>query len=237
MPSAEAALTCERLSVSYAGRSVLHDVTLSVPYGSALALVGPNGAGKSTLIKSVLGLVETRGAIRVLDRDPARARPEVAYVPQADTLDPSFPITAGEVVLMGRYRSIGWFRRPREGDRRIAAAALDQVGLSARSGDRFGTLSMGQRQRVLLARAIAAAPRLLLLDESFNGVDAASQDAIVETLLGLRAAGTTMVIATHDLPLARRACDLACLINCTVRALGAIDEVLEPGRLYHAMAS
>jgi manganese/iron transport system ATP-binding protein len=234
---AEAAVACESLSVSYGQRIVLTDVTLAVPYGGALALIGPNGAGKSTLIKAVLGLVETGGLMRVLGRDPARARREVAYVPQAETLDASFPVTAGEVVLMGRYRSIGWLRRPRRHDREIAASALDRVGLAARSRDRFGTLSMGQRQRVLLARAIAAESRLLLLDESFNGVDSASQEAILETLADLRAISTTIVLATHDLALARRACDLVCLLNGTVRALGTPGQVLEPERFYRAMAS
>ncbi|MFG1706617.1 metal ABC transporter ATP-binding protein [Nonomuraea sp. M3C6] len=232
---AEAALTCEGLSASYGQRIVLTNVTLSVPYGSALALIGPNGAGKSTLIKAVLGLVETGGLMRVLGRDPARARPEVAYVPQADTLDAAFPATAGEVVLMGRYRSIGWLRRPRRHDREIAASALDRVGLATRAKDRFGTLSMGQRQRVLLARAIAAEPRLLLLDESFNGVDSASQETILETLAGLRAISTTIMLATHDLALARRACDLVCLLNGTVRALGTPDQVLQPEHFYQAM--
>jgi manganese/iron transport system ATP-binding protein len=232
---AEAAVTCERLSASYGRRIVLTDVTLAVPYGGALALVGPNGAGKSTLIKAVLGLVECGGQMRVLGRDPAQARPEVAYVPQADTLDASFPITAGEVVLMGRYRSIGWLRRPRRHDREIAASALDRVGLATRSRDRFGTLSMGQRQRVLLARAIAAEPRLLLLDESFNGVDSASQEAILETLADLRGISTTIMLATHDLALAKRACDMVCLLNGTVRALGTPDQVLGPEHFYQAM--
>ncbi|WP_433443780.1 metal ABC transporter ATP-binding protein [Nonomuraea sp. CA-141351] len=232
---AEAAVTCERVTASYGHRTVLTNVTLTVPHGGALALIGPNGAGKSTLIKAVLGLVESGGVMRVLGREPARARREVAYVPQADTLDASFPVTAGEVVLMGRYRSIGWLRRPRRHDQELAASALDRVGLAARSKDRFGTLSMGQRQRVLLARAIAAEPRLLLLDESFNGVDSASQESILETLAGFRSVGATVMLATHDLALARRACDLVCLLNGTVRAFGPPDQVLEPDHFFQAM--
>ncbi|MGP3957661.1 metal ABC transporter ATP-binding protein [Nonomuraea sp. 3N208] len=234
---AEPALACERLSVTYGTRTVLDEVTFALPHGSALALVGPNGAGKSTLIKTAVGLVEHSGAIRVLGRHPPHSRRQVAYVPQADTLDATFPVTASEVVLMGRYRAIGWLRRPGRRDREIAAAALERVGLAARAKDRFGTLSMGQRQRVLLARAIAAEPRLLLLDESFNGVDSASQESILETLSSLRAGGATIVIATHDLGLARRACDLACLLRTTVRAFGSATQVLEPQGVYQAMAS
>src|SRR5439155_4515346 len=125
----------------------------------------------------------------------------VAYVPQADTLDADFPVSVAQVVLMGRYRKVGWLRRPGGSDRRIAAQALDAVGLAGRAGDRFGTLSGGQRQRALLARAITQQPRLLLLDEPFHGVDAVSQDALLEALAGLRARGAPVVVSTHDLPL------------------------------------
>src|SRR5690606_18548963 len=123
----------------------------------------------------------------------------VAYVPQAESLDPEFPVSVGQVVLMGRYRDVGWVRRPGRADRAIAAAALDRVGLSDRAGDRFGTLSGGQQQRVLIARAVAQQSRLLLLDEPFNGVDAVTQDLLLQVLGELRADGVTVVISTHDL--------------------------------------
>ena len=177
------ALRFEHASLAYGRARVVEDVDGVVRAGEAVALIGPNGAGKSTLLKAVLGLVAVVGGrIEVLGRTPARARRDVAYVPQADTLDAEFPVSAGQVVLMGRYREIGWVRRPGAADRRIAAAALDAVGLADRAGERFGTLSGGQRQRVLLARAIAQQPRLLLLDEPFNGVDAVSQEALLSAL-------------------------------------------------------
>jgi manganese/iron transport system ATP-binding protein len=223
------ALSFEHASIAYGRVPVLDDVHGLVRPGSAVALIGPNGAGKSTLIKAVLGLVPVvRGRITVLGRTPAQARRHVAYVPQADTLDPDFPVTVEQVVLMGRYRAAGWIRRPGRTDRRIAADALDAVGLAGRSRDRFGTLSGGQRQRVLLARAIAQQPQLLLLDEPFNGVDAVSQDALLDALATLRAGGAAVVVSTHDLSLAHVACDEVCLLNKHQFGFGPTEQTLTP---------
>jgi manganese/iron transport system ATP-binding protein len=223
------ALLFEHASLAYGRTAVVEDVHGEVRPGEAVALIGPNGAGKSTLIKGVLGLVPiVRGRIEVLGTAPAKARRRVAYVPQADTLDPEFPVTAAQVVLMGRYREVGWIRRPGAADRRIAAEALAAVGLADRSGERFGTLSGGQRQRVLLARAIAQQPRLLLLDEPFNGVDAVSQEALLSALAGLRSRGAAVVISTHDLALAHLACDEVCLLNKHQVAFGPTASTLTP---------
>ena len=227
--SERTALRFEHASLAYGRARVVEEVDGVVRAGESVALIGPNGSGKSTLLKAVLGLVAVVGGrIEVLGRVPARARRDVAYVPQADTLDAEFPVTAGQVVLMGRYREIGWIRRPGAGDRRIAAAALDAVGLADRAGERFGTLSGGQRQRVLLARAIAQQPRLLLLDEPFNGVDAVSQEALLSALASLRAAGAAVVISTHDLALAHLACDEVCLLNRHQVAFGPTAATLTP---------
>jgi manganese/iron transport system ATP-binding protein len=149
-------------------------------------------------------------------------------VPQADTLDPDFPVTVAQVVLMGRYREVGWIRRPGAADRQVAADALAAVGLAERAGERFGTLSGGQRQRVLLARAIAQQPALLLLDEPFNGVDAVSQEALLAALAGLRARGAAVVVSTHDLALAHLACDEVCLLNRHQVAFGPTGTTLTP---------
>jgi manganese/iron transport system ATP-binding protein len=162
---------------------------------------------------------------------PAKARGQVAYVPQAEALDRSFPVSALQVVLMGRYRRIGWFRRPRPADREIAHQALARVGLADRAGTRFGTLSGGQRQRVLMARAIAQQARLLLLDEPFTGVDTTSTDLVLDILDDLRADGVAVVMATHDLSVAHLACGDACLINRRQVAFGPIGEALTPERL------
>ncbi|WP_127504685.1 metal ABC transporter ATP-binding protein [Actinoplanes solisilvae] len=226
------ALRYDGVSVGYQGTAVLTHVDLDVRAGQRLALVGPNGAGKSTLIKSVLGLVPVlAGQASVLGADPSAARGQAGYVPQTDTLDADFPVSVRQVVMMGRYRRIGWWRPARAADRRAVAEALDRVGLADRAGHRFGTLSGGQRQRVLLARAIASEPRLLLLDEPFNGVDAVSQDEIVRVLRELSAGGAALVISTHDLGVARDLADVVCLLNGRQWAVGAPSEVLTAEKL------
>ncbi|MCW2878664.1 MAG: transporter related protein [Sphaerisporangium sp.] len=225
-------LTLDQVGVSYGSARALDSIDGTVHAGEAVALIGPNGAGKSTLIKAILGLVPVAsGRITVLGVSPDQARHHMAYVPQADTLDPDFPISVGEVVLMGRYRRIGWLRRPKRADRTAASRALEQVGLAERARDRFGTLSGGQRQRVLLARAIAAEPRLLLLDEPFNGVDAVSEQALLDAITGLKSGGTAVVISTHDLALAHLACEGVCLLNCCQYGFGPAAATLTPERL------
>ena len=223
------ALVIRRAAVAYGRTPVVEGIDGVVRPGESVALIGPNGAGKSTLIKAVLGLLPVvAGSITVLGRAPADARREVAYVPQADTLDSEFPVTAGQVVLMGRYPSVGWLRRPGRADRRAAAAALEEVGLGEHAGQRFGALSGGQRQRVLLARAIAQQARLLLLDEPFNGVDATSEQLLLAALRRMRSDGAAVVVSTHDLALAHLFCDEACLLNHHQFAFGPVQATLTP---------
>jgi manganese/iron transport system ATP-binding protein len=222
-------LEIRHAALAYDRVPVVEDVNGTVGRGQAVALIGPNGAGKTTLIKAVLGLVPVvRGSISVLGRSPRAARREVAYVPQADALDPEFPVSALQVVLMGRYPRIGWVRRPGRADRAAALAALDAVGLAGEAGTRFGILSGGQRQRVLLARAIAQEPRLLLLDEPTNGVDAVSQQLLLAALGRLREDGAAVVVATHDLALAHLACDEVCLLNRHQVGFGPVAQTLTP---------
>jgi manganese/iron transport system ATP-binding protein len=222
-------LEIRHAALAYDRVPVVEDVNGTVGRGQAVALIGPNGAGKTTLIKAVLGLVPVvRGSISVLGRSPRAARREVAYVPQADALDPEFPFSALQVVLMGRYPRIGWVRRPGRADRAVALAALDAVGLAGEAGTRFGILSGGQRQRALLARAIAQEPRLLLLDEPTNGVDAVSQQLLLAALGRLREDGAAVVVATHDLALAHLACDEVCLLNRHQVGFGPVAQTLTP---------
>jgi len=221
------ALSLHEVAASYGRDPVLEGVTGRVEPGEAIALIGPNGAGKTTLIKAILGLVPVvHGEIEVLGTSPDRARGRVAYVPQADVLDTEFPVTALQVVLMGRYRRVGWLRRPGAADRDAARRALDEVGMLARAHDRFGLLSGGQRQRVLLARAIAQEAELLLLDEPFNGVDGTTTELLLRVLAGLRAEGVAVVMSTHDLSVAHLACGRACLLNRRQVSFGPIEEAL-----------
>jgi manganese/iron transport system ATP-binding protein len=231
----EPVLLADQLTVAYDRQVVVHDMTMQVAAGESVALIGPNGAGKSTFIKAVLGLVPIHsGAIEILGRPSVDARRHVAYVPQHDHLDPQFPITVQQVVMMGRYRTIGWFRRPSRRDRDATIDALDRVGLVDRADDSFGTLSGGQRQRVLIARAIAQDAKLLLLDEPFNGVDTTTQDVLLEVLTALRQAGAAVVMATHDLSVAHLACGHACVLNRHLVAFGPIGEALGSDALVKA---
>jgi manganese/iron transport system ATP-binding protein len=192
------ALRYTGVSLGYDGVPVLRDLNVTVETGQKLVLIGPNGSGKSTFIKAAVGLVPVlAGEVEVVPRD------ECGYVAQHADLDPDFPITAGQVVLMGRYRRLGWWRPTRAADRRAARDALDRVGLADRTGRRFGELSGGQRQRVLLARALVAEPRLLLLDEPFSGVDEGSAATILVVLDNLADDGTGIILSTHDAALAR----------------------------------
>jgi manganese/iron transport system ATP-binding protein len=225
-------LELRHVAVAYDRVPVVEAVDGGVTAGQSVALIGPNGAGKSTLIKAVLGLVPVvRGSVTVLGRPPQAARRQVAYVPQADTLDAEFPVSAFQAVLMGRYPRVGFVRRPGAADRQAAWRALEEVGLAEQGSARFGVLSGGQRQRVLLARAIAQEPRLLLLDEPFNGVDARSQELLLAALARLRAGGAAVVMATHDLGLAHLACDEVCLLNRHQIGFGPIGTTLTPERL------
>lgn len=226
------------LSVGFGPQLVLDRIDASVPAGSALALVGPNGAGKTTLLRTLLGLVRPRsGSASVLGRSPGDALRDVAYVPQAASLDPTFPVSARQVVLMGRYRRVGWFRRPGTVDRQLAEEALDQVGLADRADERFGTLSGGERQRLLFARAIAQQARVLLLDEPFNGVDLTSHGLLLGAMARLEATGTTMVVATHDLAVVHHSfCD-CCLLNRRLYAHGPPGRVLTAELLRAAYGS
>ena len=228
-PAPAPALRLDSVGVAYGRQSVLAGVTGEVAPGGSLALIGPNGAGKSTLIKAILGLVDAViGTVEVLGTTPAKARGRVAYVPQADMLDSEFPVTVAQVVLMGRYRRIGWVRRPGRADRAVADKMLERVGLAGRAGDRFGLLSGGQRQRVLLARALAQEPELLLLDEPFNGVDTTTTEVLLDVLAEQRSGGVAVVMATHDLSIAHLACDTGCLLNHHQVAFAPIGEALTP---------
>ena len=226
--TAEPVVTLEDASFAYGSSTVLTGVTGRVPAGQALALVGPNGSGKTTLMRALLGMVTvSRGRVRVNGAAPGRApRGSVGYVPQLSDLDPTFPVTVREVVQMGMYSQLGILRRPGAEARRRALEALESVGLADRTDRRFGTLSGGQQQRVLVARCVAARPRLILLDEPFNGLDQPNRDALLSIITDLKDQGISLIISTHDLVLAQETCEQAALLAGRQIAFGPRDDVL-----------
>ena len=225
------ALQVEDLTVAYDIEPVLWDVDLDIPRGSLTAVIGPNGAGKSTLIKAVLKLVRTvAGEVRIHSE-------RVAYVPQSGSVDWDFPATVRDVVLMGRYGHLGWFRRPRAADRRIAMETLEQVGMAEFADRQISQLSGGQQQRAFLARALAQEADLYLMDEPFRGVDARTERVIVELLKRLKGEGKTVVVVHHDLQTVRSYFDWTVLLNLRLIAAGPTDEVFTEENVRRAYRS
>jgi ABC-type Mn2+/Zn2+ transport system ATPase subunit len=207
----------------------IEDIDLAVEAGSLLAVVGPNGAGKSTLLRVMAGLLAPwSGRVEVLGGAPGREAHRVAYVPQAETVDWAFPVTVGDVVMMGRYPLIGPLRRPGALDRRHVAEALEKVRMTDHRGTQIGRLSGGQRRRVFLARALAADPALYLLDEPVTGIDATTQDDLMDILEGEARRGRTVVATTHDLAAAAQRFQRVAAINRRLIADGPASLILDP---------
>ncbi len=205
-PSSEPALRVTDAVVGYAGRPVLHRVSLQVATGEVVAILGANGSGKSTLVRAALGLVPLRsGEVSLFGVALRRFRDwrRIGYVPQRLSAGSAVPATVREVVAQGRLTRRRFGRRPSTADGRAVVAALAAIGLADRAGDPVSTLSGGQQQRVLIARALAGEPELLVLDEPTAGVDAGSQEAFADALRQFVADRGTVVLVAHELgPLA-----------------------------------
>jgi ABC-type Mn2+/Zn2+ transport system ATPase subunit len=219
------------LSAGYDGRWALVGVDLDVPAGRLVGVIGPNGSGKSTLLRAILGLVpRRRGSVEMAGGALDRRR--VAYVPQRELVDWSFPISAAQVVMMGRYPDIGPVGGPGAEDRNAVNEALERVGMSGHAGDQIGSLSGGQQQRVFLARALVQRADLLLLDEPMTGVDRGTEETITVLMREMRDRGTTILYATHDLETAADVSDLLCFVNGGVVAFGPPEETFTPQTLH-----
>jgi len=233
--AAAACLTLENVTVAYEGRPALDNVTLSVPHGAQVAIVGPNGAGKSTLFKALVGLLPVRsGTMLLRDRAPGKHGDTIAYVPQREEIDWGFPVTVHDVVMMGRYGSLGWFRRPGAADREVVARCLDELGIAELERRAIGELSGGQQQRVFLARALAQEPHVLLLDEPFTGVDVGAREALLTLLDKLRGRDITVLVSTHDMETAAQRFELTALLNRRLIAYGEPASVFTPEHLSEA---
>jgi ABC-type Mn2+/Zn2+ transport system ATPase subunit len=217
------------VTAAYGDHVALEHVDLAVEAGSLLAVVGPNGAGKSTLLKVMAGLLEPMsGRVEVLGAPPGREAHRIAYVPQAETVDWSFPITVREVVLMGRYPALGPLRRPGPRDGSAVDDVLARVGMADHRERQIGALSGGQRRRVFLARALAAEPDLFLLDEPVTGIDATTQEELMDILEAQAARGKTVIATTHDLACAAQRFHRVAAINRRLIAHGPSSLVLDP---------
>ncbi|RMH26980.1 MAG: metal ABC transporter ATP-binding protein [Planctomycetota bacterium] len=224
--SADSPLSIHALTVAYHRKPVVWDVDYDAPVGSLVAIVGPNGAGKSTVIKACLGLVpRAAGRVEFWGQPYRRVRRRVGYVPQRESVDWDFPVSALDVVAMGRYGRIGWVRPVTRAHRVAALECLERVGMRQYANRQISMLSGGQQQRVFLARALAQEADLYFMDEPFAGVDAATERAIVEVLRDLKSQGCTVIVVHHDLQTVPEYFDEALLLNMRVVAHGPVAEV------------
>ena len=223
------AIQVNNLTVSYGPVPALLDISLEIPRGKLVGVIGPNGSGKSTLIKSILGFIKPDvGDVQLFGQEVSQTRGKIAYVPQRGAVDWDFPVTVREVAVMGRYSHRRWWKDLTREDYRHADEALEKVRMGEFKKRQIGQLSGGQQQRVFMARALAQDAEILLLDEPFAGVDAATERAILDVLEETRASGRTLVVVHHDLGTAAEYFDLLVLLKQRMFGFGPPSVVLDP---------
>jgi manganese/zinc/iron transport system ATP- binding protein len=231
----EWALNVEQLSVTYDKTLVLWDVHCKIPSGKLVGIIGPNGAGKSTFLKALLSMVRPlSGKIEFFGGPYRSAKQRIAYVPQRSSVDWDFPVTAFEVVLMGRYRKLGLFKRPSSADKEAARRALEMVGMQGFADRQISQLSGGQQQRLFIARALLQDADLYLMDEPFAGVDMATEKEIVALLDKLKAQGKTLLVVHHDLSTVDSYFDWVLMLNTCLIACGPVSEVFNSETILQA---
>lgn len=231
-------IVAEDVTVTYRnGHTALTHASFSVPKGTITALVGVNGAGKSTLFKAIMGFVPVAaGKVTILGQSVREALKKnlVAYVPQAEEVDWTFPVLVEDVVMMGRYGHMNWLRIPSKRDHDMVEEALARVNMTAFRKRQIGELSGGQRKRVFLARALAQEGQVILLDEPFTGVDVTTEEQIIELLGKLRDEGRVMLVSTHNLGSVPDFCDRTVFVKGTVIASGPTAETFTEANLERA---
>ncbi|UPA26303.1 manganese/iron ABC transporter ATP-binding protein [Shinella oryzae] len=231
-------IVADNVTVTYRnGHTALRQASFSVPKGTITALVGVNGAGKSTLFKAIMGFVPIAvGNVTILGLSVQEALKKnlVAYVPQAEEVDWTFPVLVEDVVMMGRYGHMNWLRIPSKRDHEMVDEALSRVNMSAYRKRQIGELSGGQRKRVFLARALAQEGQVILLDEPFTGVDVTTEEQIIELLGKLRDEGRVMLVSTHNLGSVPDFCDRTVFVKGTVIASGPTAEAFTEANLEKA---
>ncbi|MGE8206449.1 metal ABC transporter ATP-binding protein [Heyndrickxia sp. NPDC080065] len=219
-------ISVRNLTVAYQKKPVLQNISFDIPEGELIGIIGPNGAGKSTLIKSILELIPSvTGEVEIYGGTYKDKRKIVGYVPQRESVDWDFPTNALDVVTMGRYGHLGWFKRPSSKDKQIAMDCLEKVGMEAFAHRQISQLSGGQQQRVFLARALAQDAQLYIMDEPFVGVDAATEKAIIILLNDLKNQGKTVLVVHHDLNTVKEYFDSLILLNVNLIAVGPTEEL------------
>ena len=231
-------LSVANVTVTYRnGHTAIRDASFQLPRGTICALVGVNGSGKSTLFKSIMGFAPvTDGDVQILNRPVREVLKEnlVAYVPQTEDVDWNFPVLVEDVVMMGRYGHMGFFRRPRQIDKDKVTEALERVNMRGYRHRQIGELSGGQKKRVFLARALAQEGEVILLYEPFTGVDVKTEDTIITLLRALRDEGKVILVSTHNLGSVPEFCDRTVLVKGTVLAYGHTQEVFTQDNLEKA---
>lgn len=222
------ALQIEGLTVNYGRMHALWDISCALPQNTVTGIIGPNGAGKSTLLKSLLGMVEMHaGDVHFFGMPLKRARARIAYIPQRNSVDWEFPITAFELVLMGRYGRLGYFKWPKRADREAALRALEQVGMARYADRQINELSGGQQQRLFFARALLQDAELYLMDEPFSGVDMATESALVHLIGECKKQGKTFLIVHHDLSSVESYFDWVMMLNVRLVACGPVEKAFD----------
>ena len=215
-----------KLTVNYDKTPVLWEVDFEIPEKLLVGVIGPNGAGKSTLLKTLLGILKPlSGSVLLFGRPYKEVRKRVAYVPQRTSVDWNFPIEVLDVVLMGRYGKLGLLKWVSKADRKKGQEALERVGMLPYSNRQISQLSGGQQQRVFLARALLQEADLYLMDEPFAGIDMATEKALIELLISLKAEGKTMMSVHHDLTTVKSYFDWVIVLNSYLIGCGPTDEV------------
>ena len=221
------------LTVAYHRKPVVWDVGFDIPAGSLVGVVGPNGAGKSTMLKAIMDLIpKASGRVSVFGESYRANRHRVGYVPQRESVDWDFPVSALDVVTMGLYSQIGWCLPVRRKHRQAAMAALERVGIAQLAKRQISQLSGGQQQRTFLARALVQDADLFLMDEPFAAVDAATEMAVVQLLRDMKAAGKTSIVIHHDLQTVPEYFDYVILLNMRIVAHGPVEEVFTSENLH-----
>lgn len=229
------AIEIKHLNISYYDHLVLNDINLNIPKGVMCAISGPNGAGKTTLVKSILNFIpHLTGSIKVNGKDLKKEIDNISYVPQKESVNWQFPTTVSDVVLMGTYRELGWFKRPGKTQKDKANQAMKQLGILDLANKEIASLSGGQQQRVFLARMLCQDADIIFLDEPLVGIDKKSEQIIMNILNQLKGEGKTIIVVHHDLATIEKYFDYLVLVNHKIVTSGYVKDIFTPDNINQA---